>query len=207
MNYLKYIFILLVMLNPLSSQAGQSRDMLDGFLKKTTRMEARFQQKLLDQRGILLQQSAGTFVLSRPGKFIWDYQVPYPQQIVSNGTKIWIYDSELEQVTVKPYDQVLTGAPVILLDQRKNLDEDFIVEDKGISNHLYWLVLKPKDENSEFKEIRIGMANNLLRTMLLLDTFEQTTVIEFEQLKVNPKLDSKRFEFIPPKGTDVVGDF
>jgi outer membrane lipoprotein carrier protein len=188
--------------------AGKPRDFLETFLKKTSTMQSRFQQKLLDQNGILLQQSAGTFTLKRPGKFSWDYVIPYPQKIISNGTKIWIYDTELEQVSVKQYSQMLTGAPVILLDQFKDLDIDFLVQEEGLIEDQYWLTLTPKTRDNEFKKITVGMTNQgVLRTMKLHDGFEQTTVIEFEQLNSNLKLDDKMFDFVPPEGTDVVGDF
>jgi len=187
--------------------AGKGRDLLETFLKNTDTMQSRFQQKLIDQRGILLQQSSGTFTLKRPGKFSWDYVVPYPQKIVSNGEKIWIYDTELEQVSIKKYDQILTGAPVILLDQYKDLDIDFIVRDKGLIEDQYWVILIPRTTENEFKKIAIGMTEQGLRTMKLQDGFEQTTIIEFQKLNANVKLDDAIFDFVPPEGTDVVGDF
>jgi outer membrane lipoprotein carrier protein len=185
--------------------AGQARDMLDHFLDNTQRMQADFQQKLLDNRGLLLQQSAGQFTLKRPGKFRWDYSIPYPQKIISNGKIIWIYDSELEQVSIKPYDQILSGAPVMLLDQGNKLDVDFRIEDNGLVNQLYQVTLKPRAADNEFKEIRIGLRDNVLRSMMLVDAFEQTTVIEFDHLQINPPLDDALFEFEPPQGTDIVG--
>jgi len=185
--------------------AGEARDMLEHFLNKTQQMQAGFQQKLLDSQGLLLQQSAGQFMLKRPGKFRWDYTLPYPQKIISNGKLIWIYDSELEQVSIKRYDQVLTGAPVILLDKGKNLDEEFTVEDQGQVNGFYLVALTPRSKNNEFKQIRVALRKNILRSMTLMDTFDQTTVIEFDHLQVNPSLDDALFEFVPPPGTDVVG--
>ena len=206
MNALKIISVIVLCFFSSLVNAGSARDMLDKFLVNTERMQARFQQKLLDSQGFLLQQSAGNFMLKRPGKFMWDYSVPYPQKIVSNGTAIWIYDSELEQVSIKSYDQVLTGAPVMLLEQGKNLDTDFRVIDDGIVDNLYQVTLVPRTQDSEFKQIRISLQNDILRSMQLLDAFEQTTVIEFEHLQVNPPLDDQLFEFVPPPGTDVVGE-
>lgn len=207
MKIFSFITTLTIVFFSLTAHAGQSRDLLEAFLSKTSRMTAEFQQNLLDQRGILLQQSSGTFTLDRPGKFIWNYAEPYPQQIVSNGKKIWIYDSELEQVTVKQYAQVLAGAPVILLDQRKNLDQEFIVSEEGLFDNQHWVILTPKSKDNEFKQIRVGMQNNILRTMMLVDTFDQTTIIVFNGISINPSLEDTQFEFIPPRGTDVVGDF
>lgn len=186
--------------------AGKGRELLDAFLNNTNTMQADFQQKLLDAGGLMMQQTSGKFLLKRPGKFVWDYLEPYPQKIVSNGQRIWIYDSELEQVSIKPYSQVLTGAPVILLDQRQDLDKEFKVEEKGLVDDQHWITLTPRSPDNEFKEIRVGMMENRLRTLMLVDAFEQTTVIEFDHLQINPMLDDERFRFQPPPGTDVVGD-
>ena len=205
MKPVKFFSALLLCMTFSTAFADVSRDMLEEFLNSTSSMKTKFQQQLVDSKGILLQESAGDFVLKRPGKFRWDYQLPYPQQIVSNGNKIWIYDSELEQVSIRKYEQVLTGAPVILLDQRKNLDADFNVTEKGLIRGQYWIVLTPKSADNEFKQIEVGMQRNVLRTMKLKDNFEQTTIIEFDSLELNPELDNKIFEFVVPKGTDVVG--
>jgi len=208
---MKLKFYLLIMLLSFSygsiSQAGEAVSLLKNFLNKTQSIDAKFQQKLLDANGILLQQSAGAFKLKRPGKFSWDYVLPYPQKIISNGKKIWIYDEELEQVSVKKYNQMLAGSPVILLNKRADLAEDFKVTDNGFNNNQYWVTLTPKSVDKEFKKIEVGMLKSGMQTMRLYDGFDQVTIIEFENLKVNVKLDDAQFHFNPPEGTDVVGDF
>ena len=185
--------------------AGQGTDALENFLTGTQTIQARFQQKLLDNAGILMQQSAGKFTLKRPGKFIWDYVLPYPQKITSNGKKIWVFDSELEQVTIKQYNEMLSGAPVALLDQRKKLTDDFIVSDAGHVQNQDWVKLTPVSKESEFLEIYVGMAKNNLKSMRLIDSFGQSTTIEFEQMQTNVPLDDALFEFRPPAGVDVIG--
>lgn len=204
---IKILLSLVTLMFVMPAHAGKARELLEEYLKNTNTIQARFQQKLLDSRGILLQQSSGTFTLKRPGKFLWDYKVPYPQQIISNGKKIWIYDTELEQVLIKDYKHILTGAPVILLDQYKDLDIDFIVDDNGLINGQYWVTLTPKTSENEFKKIIVGMTDQGLRTMKLQDGFEQTTIIEFERLNSNVEIDDKIFDFTPPEGVDIIGDF
>ncbi len=187
--------------------AANAREELESFLDQTNSMKAAFTQSLEDHLGIQLQASSGTFVLKRPGRFLWDYQTPYAQKIISNGEKVWIYDSELEQVSIKKFNQVLTGAPVMLLDQRKKLEVDFVVTEHGFHNGQHWLLLQPRTSENDFKEIRIGMLDNKLKTMKLVDNFDQTTTLVFSQLEINPQLENAMFEFIPPSGTDVVGDY
>lgn len=202
---LKTFISLLVLLQSAIVCAGQGADALDAFLVATQTIEARFQQKLLDNKGILLQQSAGKFTLKRPGKFIWDYVLPYPQKIVSNGKKIWVFDSELEQVTIKPYNDMLSGAPVALLDQRKKLADEFIVSEAGNVQGQDWVKLTPRSAETEFTEIHVGMSKHNLKSMRLIDSFGQSTTIEFEQLQTNVHLDDAIFEFKPPAGVDVIG--
>ena len=201
------LVVSLCVFNVSVADAGEGVSLLKVFLSKTKTMHANFQQKLLDHKGVLLQQSAGVFDLKRPGRFSWDYVIPYPQKIISNGKKIWIYDEELEQVTIKKYSQILAGSPVILLDQQKDITEDFEVSDKGFDDNQHWVVLLPKSVDKEFKKIEIGMVKAGLQTMRLYDGFDQITIIEFDSLTTNIKLEDKMFYFKPPNGTDVIGDF
>ena len=206
---IKKSILVLLLLTAFNLQANElsTQQQLEQFLAKTDSMSSRFQQKLVDQYGFLLQQSAGTLMMQRPGKFRWDYILPYPQNIISNGKKIWMYDSELEQVNIRPYDQVLATSPVNLLDKKQKLEVEFIVEAMPSDEHQQWVKLLPRNTESDFKEMQVGMQNGNIKTMSFIDNFLQQTEIEFEQLIVNPQFNDTQFEFVAPEGTDVVGDF
>ena len=206
---LKKFFSICLLLSSftLNAEVVSAQIKLEKFLDNTKSLSARFQQKLVDKYGYLLQQSAGSLSMQRPGKFRWDYILPYPQNIISNVKKIWMYDSELEQVNVRPYDQVLDSSPVNLLDKNQKLDIEFIVETMPDGHGQSWVRLIPKSTESDFKEMQIGLKNSVIKTMRFIDNFEQQTEIEFEQLVVNPDLDVSYFEFKTPKGADVIGDF
>jgi len=191
----------------LSAKSLPTQIELEQFLDSTSSLSARFQQKLVDKYGYLLQQSAGSLSMQRPGKFRWDYILPYPQNIISNGKKIWMYDSELEQANVRPYSQVLASSPVNLLDKNQRLDIEFVVSAMPAKHGQNWIKLTPKNSESDFKEMQIGLQNGKIKTMRFIDNFEQITEIEFEQLVVNPQFKRGFFEFVAPKDTDVVGDF
>ncbi len=199
-------FLLALSLNVYAGKVSTQIE-LETFLDKTSSLSARFQQKLVDKYGFLLQQSAGNLMMQRPGKFRWDYILPYPQNIISNGKKIWMYDSELEQVNIRPYSQVLASSPVNLLDRNQKLDIEFIVSAMPEKESQHWVRLMPKNVDSDFKEMQVGMQNGKIKTMRFIDNFEQQTEISFEQLVANPEIDSSLFEFVPPEGTDVIGDF
>ncbi|MCW8853585.1 MAG: outer membrane lipoprotein chaperone LolA [Gammaproteobacteria bacterium] len=205
---IRYVIkIVMMLLITTSVSAETARQMLESFLQQTTTMQSRFEQRLFDHANILLQESTGDFRLKRPGRFLWDYKTPYAQQIVSNGKKIWIYDSELEQVTVKDYNQLLAGVPVILFDQKSDLDVDFKVEDQGFKNKFYWIRLVPIKKEGDYKEIQVAMAGKKIQRMIFVDGFDQTTVISFKNIEINSPISDSLFNFEPPQGTDVVGDF
>ncbi len=191
----------------IQAEANTAKQQLQNFLQTTESFSARFQQKLVDQYGYLLQQSAGHLSMQRPGKFRWDYILPYPQNIISNGKKIWMYDSELEQVNVRPYDQILASSPVKLLDNKQSLEEAFDIEFMPEGEGQLWLKLVPRNNESDFSEMHIGLLDGKIKTMRFIDNFNQRTDIEFEQLLINPQYKAEHFEFVAPAGTDVIGDF
>ena len=178
---------------------------LEKFLVNTQTLEANFQQTLRTHEGEILQQTEGKFYLDRPGKFRWNYQSPYEQIIVSDGKRIWIYDVELEQVTVQKQTDGLPATPMALLEDSSSLYQSFNVFPLDEKNGVYRLKLKSKTKESDFAEIVIGLDAKGLRFMQLHDQFEQVTDIVFSDISTNIKLSKDIFEFIPPEGVDVFG--
>jgi len=178
---------------------------LEAFLENTKSFEADFQQTLRTYNGEVLQQTEGVFYLSRPGKFRWNYRTPYEQIIVSDGKRIWIYDVDLQQVTVQKQDQTLPGTPMALLEDSSSLHQNFDVIPLDESDGVYRLKLSAKTKQADFAEIVVGMDADGLRFMQLHDQFEQVTDIVFSNSVSNEKLAKEIFEFIPPEGVDVFG--
>ena len=206
---LKKILFFCLLINSLSVCAVDipAQLLLEKILKNTTSLSAQFNQNLVDQYGYLLQKSTGSLNMQRPGKFRWDYILPYPQNIISNGEKIWMYDSELEQVNVRPYNQVLASSPINLLDKKQKLNIEFNLESMPESEGQIWLKLIPKNKDNDFQEMQVGIKDGKIKTMRFLDAFQQQTEISFSQLVVNPAFNHQHFEFTIPKGADVMGDF
>lgn len=178
---------------------------LKSFLAATHSLTADFKQVSFDQYGNPAKTSYGVFYLSRPGNFRWDYQKPFIQQIVSSDGKVWFYDADLEQVTIKQADDSLGATPALLLSGEINLEENFNLEQQGIDEDLEWIKLSPKNEESGFKYILIGMSGGELAGMELSDNFGQLTRIYFTNLKLNPRLVKDIFQFTVPEGADVFG--
>jgi len=203
---IKKILNTLVMLAAISGTAYADEspiNQLKAFLKASASLSADFKQVSYNQAGQVGQSSFGQFYLSRPGKFRWDYKKPFVQEIVSNSDKVWFYDADLEQVTVKQLDDSLGSTPALLLTGQVDIDEKFVLEEQGSEDDMNWIKLSPKNEESGFKYILIGLNHGQLGGMELSDNFGQLTRIYFSNIKLNPNLDASLFNFKPPKNVDV----
>lgn len=183
--------------------ASNGPDRLHAFLDKVHSLRAEFQQSVFDEDSRQLDDSSGTVYIERPGRFRWDYTAPYPQEIVGDGEKVWVYDSELEQVTVRALGEALGDTPVMLLSSDEPVEKSFEVRAIDGPDGYAWAGLKPLGEQVSFTEIRIGFDGDTLRVMELKDAFGQLTRLRFAQVERNPDLDPALFRFTPPKGADV----
>lgn len=187
-------------------QAGQGEVKLDKFLNGLDTMEANFIQTLYNPRGELVEESRGTMSLSRPGRFRLQYKNPYEQLYVADGKRIWMYDKDLEQVTVKAQADTLGSTPAMLLSTTKPLQDSFSITELGVHEGFQWLELKPRATDSNFDFVRLALEGDVLRAMEMVDGFGQTTRLYFETVKRNPSLDKATFKFSPPPGVDVIGE-
>jgi outer membrane lipoprotein carrier protein len=179
---------------------------LKTFLATSKSLSANFKQVLLNEAGNPVRTSYGVFYLQRPGKFRWNYEKPFTQEIVADAGKVWFYDTDLEQVTIKKLDESLGSTPALLLSGQISLEDNFIMEDQGVDGDMQWIKLSPKSEESTFKYILIGLTKGILGGMELSDNFGQLTRIYFSNVIINPPLKHTLFQFVPPKGADVFSD-
>ncbi len=199
------IFLIVLMLLPgIATAAGV--DALKLFLGQTQTLKARFAQMVLDKNLKPLQQAQGIMQFSRPGKFRWDYVKPYEQIIIGDGSKLWIYDKDLNQVTVRKLDRALGASPAALLAGSNDLERDYILSNAGVQNGLDWLDAVPKNRETVFERVRMGFGKSGLEAMELRDQFGQVTVITFTDVERNPRIPADVFRFTPPPGADVISE-
>jgi outer membrane lipoprotein carrier protein len=179
---------------------------LKAFIRDVHTAKGTFSQQVMDKAGTVKQQASGTLAFSRPGKFRWVYSKPYEQLIVGDGSKLWLYDKDLDQVTIRKLGDALGSSPAALLAGSNEIEKYFSLKDLGRQDGTDWLEARPKDRESTFDSVRMGFADNLLTTMELKDNFGQTTVLKFSKLERNPSLNPSEFQFTPPKGVDVLSD-
>lgn len=202
---LKVLSTAAVMFFPLFAEAG-AVDQLHQFLTSTRTLKAEFSQIVIGKSGRKPQNSSGLVAISRPGKLRWDIQKPYPQLIVGDGEKIWIYDTELKQVTVRKAGQAISGSPAAILSGNNDLEKNFTLVEAGEAEGMAWVDATPKSSDSGFEKVRLGFAGTDLKAMELQDSFGQTTHIRFSKFERNPALPANTFKFTPPAGVDVVGE-
>ncbi|GAB4361207.1 MAG: outer membrane lipoprotein chaperone LolA [Gammaproteobacteria bacterium] len=174
-------------------------------VERTESLQAEFEQTVEGSKSSQVLKSSGRLVLQRPGRFRWDYEIPYPQQIVADGERIWIYDTELEQVTVRPLEEALGSAPSLLLSGGIELDKSFDYRALPAQGETEWVELVPKEPDSNFEKIRLGFIKGVLRSMELEDSFGQITRFRFSSVELNPPVNTRMFRFVPPAGVDVIG--
>ncbi len=177
---------------------------LDRFFNGLQTLQAEFSQSVQDSRGQVTDKSGGKLIIKKPGKFRWDYLKPSAQTIVSDGARIWLYDPELEQVTIRRAEQSLNGTPASLLSGEGNLRDSFEVEHVEQRDGMLVINLAPKRADTDFKLLQMALRNEQLVAMSLTDKLGQTTLLQFAQLKRNAAVAESSFKFTVPKGVDVV---
>ena len=204
---MKYIFaVLLLSVLPATAHAG-AIEKLKSFIAATHSAQADFTQDVLDQNGKRIQGASGIMQFQRPGKFRWVYQKPYDQLIVGDGKKFWLYDVDLNQVTVKKLDAALGSSPAALLSGSNEIERGFKLTENGSRDGLEWLQATPKGQDSSFEKILMGFnAQSELVAMELNDMFGHKTVLRFSSMQRNPKIPEQQFRFTPPKGADVLSE-
>lgn len=181
---------------------------LERFIDGLETFEAGFKQIVFDSNEEVVEKSSGYLMIQPPGKFRWEYLDPYPQLIISDGAELWMYDRDLEQVTIQPVDKKLASTPALVLTNRKDLDENYQLFDLGERDGHYWVEMQPKREG-EFERIWLAFTTGPLEEsvfagMELRDSFGQSTQLWFVGQRRNKGLKSTVFRFVIPEGVDVI---
>ena len=179
---------------------------LQEFYRNTNSMRAKFVQVVNDNKGAKVQEVEGTMQLQRPNKFRWDYKKPYEQQIVSDGKQVFLYDVELQQVTMRDLSKAIGSSPAAMLAGGDAVEKSFTLKNAIRKDGLTWVLALPKDKDSGFDRVLLGFKEEQLRKMEMYDSFNHITLITFSEVERNPTLQDSTFLFTAPKGADVVGE-
>lgn len=193
-------------ISPASAEAA-ALDQFKSFVASTKSAKGEFSQRLVktDRSGDSKTsgESTGSFMFARPGKFIWKYEKPYEQLLQADGEKLYIYDKDLNQVTVRALGNALGSSPAAILFGSNDLERNFTLKEAGTKDGLEWLEATPKAKDTTFDRIGIGLRDGVPQAMELRDSFGQVSLLKFDQFEKNPPMPAGNFRFSPPKGADV----
>jgi outer membrane lipoprotein carrier protein len=185
-------------------EAEEAHQRIQAFLDSADRYHAYFVQQLVDAEGDVLEEGGGEFWLQRPGQFRWYYEPPMERILVSDGEKIWLYDIELEQVTIRPADGALEQTPAGLLVASSMALDNYQLSIRERSGKSIKVGLKPGNGQSDFEDIVLGLEGDTLISLTLADHFGQITIIKFNNIEINTKIDMKLFSLTVPPGIDII---
>jgi len=148
--------------------------------------------------------SSGIFKFARPGKFIWTYIKPYDQVLQADGDKLYLYDKDLNQVTIKSLGNAIASSPAAILFGSVDLDKNFVMKDIGVKEGIEWLQATPKTKDSQFDTIGIGMKDGVPVGMELRDSFGQLSLVTLKNFEKNPSFGADQFKFVVPQGAEVL---
>jgi len=198
----RFLFLLLL---SLPAFAGGLDDFL-AFNSSSKTASGRFEQQVFDRGGKVVEKASGTFAFQRPGKFRWVYDKPNKQVLVGDGTRLWIHDPDLNQVTVKKIGAAISSTPAALLAGKDDITTLFTLRDAGTADGLSWVEATPRAQDTGFERVRLGLQGKTLAAMELHDQLGGRTLLRFTELKSNAPVTADSFKFTPPKGADVLED-
>jgi len=201
----QFAFLAALCLAPCISFASALDDFL-AFNTATKTATAHFEQQVIDRSGKVTDRASGEFAFARPGKFRWVYEKPHKQLLVADGTRLYIHDPDLNQVTVKRMEGAISSTPAALLAGKDDITALFTLRDAGSADGLNWVEASPKAQDTGFDKVRLGLNGKTLAAMELYDQLGGHTMLRFTDLKANAPVSPDTFKFTPPKGADVIED-
>jgi outer membrane lipoprotein carrier protein len=195
-----YSLLLTLCCSPALAQTALEQ--LKTFTASTKSARGEFTQRVV-KTGVPGSPATGNFAFSRPGKFRWVYVKPYEQSLIADGEKLWIYDKDLNQVTIKKLGTALGESPAAILFGSNDLEKNFNLKDAGSRDGLVWLEATPKARDATFERVAIGFRNGVPEAMEMRDAFGQLSLLSFRNIVRNPSLDANEFSFEVPRGADV----
>ena len=208
MNLLPRCFVILLLNSfSLAATSETAVQQLSAQLQAMNSLSAHFKQTINDNAGTLLQRAEGSLTVKRPKRFHWLTEQPYEHLVVTDGKELWLYDIDLEQITRQAFTADLDKTPALLLSgEVDEISKQYKVAVTEAVDKTLTFTLTPNEPDNLFKQLTISFNNRQLLGMKLKDSFEQLTIIEFSDLKLNADIPDSLFEFVPPDGIDVIRD-
>ena len=203
MRFLAALVASMLLVASAPAQAGAVAALRE-FLVQTKSARGEFTQQVTRGSAQAAPPSSGSFHFERPGRFRWTYVKPYEQVLVADGERLFLYDKDLNQVTVRKVSAALPASPASILFGGNDFERDFVVSDAGTRDGVEWLTAVPRAKESQFERIEIGFRDGVPAAMVLADSFGQVSRLTFSRFERNARLDAQLFRFVAPAGADVL---
>ncbi len=203
MKLKKLIVLLLVLLVSQFAFAGAGKAKLEKLLRNTKSVKAKFTQTVISKSRDRASHAEGMLYIKRPKYFRWDYKIPYKQNIIADGTRVWVYEPDIEQVSTMMQKAALKGTPAVALMGGEKLDKQFKMKELKRRHGLDWVQLTPKDEDAQFTRILLALDKKGLKLMEMLDKKGVTSRFHFTEIVHGAKFPKDLFKFTPPEGYDL----
>lgn len=184
--------------------AGDGMQRLESFLEQVHSMRADFRQEVRDGEEQLIEQAEGRVLLARPGRFRWDYERPHERVVMADGERLWLYEADLDQVTVRTLGDAMGETPAALLTGDRSVLERFELVDSWKSGGLAWVRLRPRAADADFAAVAVAFAGEQPAELVLDDRLGQQTHLSFSQVRLNVSIGADSFRFVVPEGADVI---
>ena len=178
-------------------------DTLKEFVREVKTGRAAFTQTVTAPDGVKRRTSSGNFEFARPNRFRFAYAKPFEQVIVADGQKVWIFDADLNQVSVRAFNSALGATPAALL-AGGSLEKDFDLSNLPSKDGVDWALATPKNKDGAFQSVRVGFKGKTLSAIEITDSFGQRSLLLFTQMLANPLIAADAFRFTAPAGADVI---
>ena len=196
--------LFMVLAQPQIVQAERAKlSTLTDFVNSFSSFRANFQQSQPDESMFTMNRATGYVVIERPGKLFWVYQSPEHQEIIADGVDLWIYDADIDQATVRTLASVQTDFPMSWLLYNESVEKNFDVIVGQKKNGVSWFNLEPKDATF-FQSLEVAIGDGKLQQIWMYQGADNVTKVAFEDIEVNVDIPASKFQFIPPKGVDVI---
>ena len=200
--------VILVLMGAVAPAAASEERLeeLRSFLAGLTTLEAEFEQQVLNSDGDVVELASGTVRLKKPGRFRWNYTEPYERVVVADGERVWIYESDLQQVTVRRLTSGLGETPAALLTGDTAALDQFEYVTSFVADGRDWITLRPKAADADFSAISLAFRNDVLDALELQDRLGQSTRLSLINVARDREIGNAEFEFIVPDDADVIGE-
>lgn len=193
-----------------STFAGVNDDALlelHRLLSQTRSLQGDFTQVTTDQEDQIVEENTGTFAIQRPGYLRWHIEQPFEQLLVSDGETLWVYDPDLEQVTINSVDeQMQQNSALLLSSDLEKIQANYRVDEVRKENNREVFALVPLNESNAFERLELHFENEQLKGWQVHTALGERSTFTFSELQVNEPLSDELFRFEPPPGVDVLDE-